>query len=492
VKLTEPSTIAVILAVAGALVIVSAVFSRASRLVGIPVALIFLAIGVAAGSEGLGVVFDDVRLEFRLGTIALVLILFDGGLNTPYAAVRRSVAPAVVLATLGVAITAAIVALGGRFLGLGWGPAALVGAVVSSTDAAAVFAVLRGSGLRLQRRLGATLELESGLNDPMAVILTFTVTAAIVGGGPVTPNVIGQVVLALAIGAAFGVALGALARVLMQRVHVEAGGLYPVLTVGVAFLAYGLPSVLDGSGFLSVYVAGIVMGAGRLPYRAGIQRVHEALAWLGQVGMFLLLGLLVSPSSFAQVALPGLALGLLVAVVARPIAVWICLAPFRFTLAERVYVSWVGLRGAVPIILATVPILAGVPGSYRIFELVFFMVIVGSIIPGSTVGWLTRKLGLESREPPPPAASLEITSTRLLDGEVLLFYVDEASAVAGSSLADLPFPEGASALLVVRGTTLVAPRGATRLAPGDHLYVFSRPEDRPFLQLLFGRGGEET
>lgn len=489
-RTTEPTTIALILAVAGALIVLSAAVSRASRLVGIPVALVFLVIGVAAGS--LGVEFHDVRLAFRLGTIALLLILFDGGLNTPFAAVARSAGPAVVLATLGVGITAALVAVGGRVLGLGWGNAALVGAVVSSTDAAAVFAVLRGSGLRLQRRLGATLELESGFNDPMAVILTFTVTGAVLSSEAVLPGVIGEVALALAIGAACGGGMGLLGRAVLPLVRVAAGGLFPVLTVGFAFFSFGLADLLGGSGFLSVYVAGIVLGSGRLPYRAGILRVHDALAWLGQVGMFLLLGLLVIPSELADVALIGLALGLIVALVARPAAVWICLAPFSFSLAERIYVSFVGLRGAVPIVLATVPILSDVAGSYRIFELVFFMVIVNAIVPGSLVGWLTRLLRLESREPPPPVAMLEITSTQLLDGEVLLLYVDEASAVAGSNLAELPFPPGASALLVLRGGRLIAPRGPTKLLPGDHVYAFCRPEDRPFLQLLFGRGGEEA
>jgi cell volume regulation protein A len=284
------------------------------------------------------------------------------------------------------------------------------------------------------------------------------------------------------------VAIGYGGRLVLARVALPAGGLYPVLTVALAFLAYGVPTLLHGSGFLSVYLAGLVLGAGPLPFRGGLLRVHDALAWLGQVTMFLLLGILVRPEELGAVAAPGLVLALFLAVVARPAATAACLLPFReYTRRDVLYVGWVGLRGAVPIVLATVPVLAGAPGAGRIFHLAFFIIVVTALVPGGTVPWVTRRLGLASSAPPPPRALLEIDARRPLGGELMSFYVSDAVAVANLSIADLPFPDRASVTLVVRGDELVAPRGDTVLRPGDHVYVFAQPEDRPFVQLIFGR-----
>jgi len=260
-----------------------------------------------------------------------------------------------------------------------------------------------------------------------------------------------------------------------------------VLTLALALLAFSVPTLLYGSGFLAVYVAGVVLGNGALPYRAGLLRVHDSLAWLSQVAMFLVLGLLAFPSRLAQVGWVGLALALFLAVVARPLVVALCLFPFGYTRRDTIYVGWVGLRGAVPIILAIFPVLAGAPGAQRIFDVVFFIVVVNALVPGATVPWVTRRLGLESSDPPRPQAVLEIESRQQLTGELLSFYVDESLAVTGVPLSDLPFPESAAVTLLVRGDALIAPKGDTALQPGDHVYVFARPEDRPFILLLFGR-----
>ncbi|HEX2224792.1 MAG TPA: potassium/proton antiporter, partial [Thermoanaerobaculia bacterium] len=329
-------------------------FSRASSRFGVPVFLLFLGIGMLAGSEGVGgIVFEDYRLAFRLGTAVLVLILFDGGLNTPLSSLKQGLRPALALATLGVAITAGVVAVGAHLLGFGWPAALLLGAVVSSTDAAAVFSVLRASGVQLKKRVGATLELESGLNDPMAVILTLSFTALLAGEGDVdVPSLLVEVPLQLAIGALLGVALGKAGRKLLQVSRLPVGGLYPVLTLALALLAFSVPTLLHGSGFLAVYLAGMVIGNGEIPYRTGIVRFHDALAWCGQVTMFLVLGLLVFPSRLVEVAPVGLALGLILALVARPVSVLPTLLPFRFPARETALIAWVGLRGAVPIILA--------------------------------------------------------------------------------------------------------------------------------------------
>jgi cell volume regulation protein A len=494
----EPAATAALLAIFGVLLIVSVLFSRATERFTVPVALVFLVVGMLAGSEGLvGIPFDDYAFAFRLGTIALALILFDGGLNTPLQSVRQAIRPAAVLATVGVAGIAGAVAIVAVWLGFPVGQALLLGAVVSSTDAAAVFSVLRGSGISLKWRVGTTLEVESGINDPMAVILTMTLTGHLVQSGA-TASIAGDAALGLAlrvavevlvqmlVGGALGVAIGHAGRLLLLRVRLPAGGLYPVVTLAFAFLAFALPTLVHGSGFLAVYVAAVIIGNTPLSFRPGLVRVHDALAWLAQIAMFLVLGLLIFPSRLLDVAWVGLALALALALVARPLVVALCLAPFRFPASDVAYVGWVGLRGAVPIILATFPVLAGAPGAHRIFDVVFFIVVISAFLPGATVPWITRRLGLESTAPPKPGAVLEIESLQPLEGELLSFNVDEALAVAGVPLAELPFPEGAAATLIVRGRRIIAPKGQTTLEPGDHVYVLTRPEDRPFIELMFG------
>jgi potassium/hydrogen antiporter len=236
-----------------------------------------------------------------------------------------------------------------------------------------------------------------------------------------------------------------------------------------------------------VYLAGMVLGNGPLPYHAGLLRVHDALAWLAQIGMFLILGLLVFPSGLVEVAGTGLGLALLLAVVARPLVVALCLAPFRYPRREVAYIGWVGLRGAVPIVLATYPVLVGAPGADRIFHVVFFIVVVNALVPGGTVAWVTRRLGLQKAGPPAPQAVLAIESRLPLEGELISFYIDEAVVVAGVPLEELDFPDGSSIALIVRGNRLVPPKGSTVLEPGDHVYVLTQAEDRPLMQLMFGR-----
>jgi potassium/hydrogen antiporter len=489
---TEPLPTAVALLVIGVLLAVSAIASRTSGRLGIPFVLLFLVVGMLAGSEGIGgIPFEDYGLAFRLGTVALVLILFDGGLNTAIGSIRRVLAPASLLATLGVAGTAAVTALGARALGFAWEHSLLLGAIVSSTDAAAVFSILRSAGVQIRPRVAYLLEVESGVNDPMAVILTLAVTRALVSGEQMGWRIVADSALQLAVGMAAGIAIGYAGRWVVARVRLAATGLYPVLTLAIAFVAFGAPTLVWGSGFVAVYVAAVVLGNGRVPYMAGLQRVHDAMAWFSQVAMFLLLGLLAFPSRLVGVAVPGLALGLFLAFVARPLVVAALLAPFRLPWREVMLISWVGLRGAVPIMLATFPVFAGVAGAQRVFDLVFFVVVVSSLVQGTSIRWLARALGLEVPRPPRPRAMLEILSTQQLAGEVMSFHIEPASAVAGSRISELPIPEGSAVMLVVRGRELVAARGRTLLQPGDHVYVFTAPAEKPFVQLLFGREEEE-
>jgi len=484
---TEPIPTAVTMLIAATLLGLSALLSRTSARVGVPFSLVFLVLGMAAGSEGIGgIAFEDYGAAFRIGTMALVLILFDGGLNTPLSSIRAVALPAGLLATLGVACVAGVAALGARALGLPWPHALVLGAVVSSTDAAAVFAVLRGAGVHLKHRVAALLEVESGLNDPMAVILTFALTGALAGGQPPSWSLLRDVAIQIGVGTGLGVAAGLAGRVVLAKARLTASGLYPVLTVALAFLAFAVPTLFNGSGFLAVYIAGAVMGDRPLPHQAGIRRVHDALAWVGQISMFLVLGLLVFPSRLAAVAWQGIAMGLFLAFVARPLVITAFLLPFRFPPREIAYIGWVGLRGAVPIILSVFPVLARAPGAERIFDIVFFVVVVNAFLPGWTVSWLARKAGLEEARPPTPQAVLEISSANPVQGDITSFYVDRASAVAGTSLADLPLPGRTSVLLVVRGAEVFAPRGGTVLEPGDHVHVFCEPGDKPFVQLIFG------
>jgi potassium/hydrogen antiporter len=489
----EPFATALLLAALGALLIVAVIASPLPQRLGVPALAVFLVIGMAAGSEGVvGIPFDDYDLAFRLGAVALVLILFDGGLNTPLPVFRRVLWPAVALATVGVVLTAAVITIAGTMLGISLPISLLIGSVVSSTDAAAVFSVLRGSGVRLQEKTGAVLEVESGLNDPMAMMLTVLTTEVVLGtrgmGGGET---VGFLITQFGFGILGGCVLGWAGRALMRRVHLPVAGLYPVLTIGIAFAAFGLPSVLDGSGFLAVYLAAIVLGSGSLPYRAGVRRVHDAFAWLAQILMFLMLGLLVFPSRLIPMLPGGTIVAMVLALVARPAAVLLSLWPFDFTWRERFFIAWVGLRGAVPIILATYPVLRGVPDAEGIFHLVFFVVVVNTLLPGATVAWLARRFGVAQRLVSTPPASIELISLRDYPSEFVWYTIQRASAVAGAQVRDLPLPTGCVLTLMLRADEVVAPRGATRLEVGDHVCVFVSRAERPLVDLLFGHGEGE-
>ena len=420
-----------------------------------------------------------------------MLILFDGGLNTAHSSIRRALAPAGVLATVGVAGTAGVVALFGRLFGLAWGEALLIGAIVSSTDAAAVFSVLRGGSLRVREPVRSTIEVESCINDPMAIVLTVSVVEVLRTGGGLSPWTFISAPVQLLVGGAIGAVIGLGARWLLERITLSTTGLYPVATLATAFCAYGLGTVSFGSGFLAVFTAAAILGNGQLPYKAGLTRVHDAIAWFAQVSMFLMLGLLVFPSRLLDVAGVGLALGLVLAFLARPAAVILCLLPFRWRRAEIFYTSWVGIRGAVPIVLATIPIMAEIPGAERAFDIVFFIVVVSAIVPGASIILLTRKLGLMDRHRPAPSATIELHARRRMSGEIHIYRVTPDVAVCGATLSQIVFPDEASVVLIVRDDEPRPARGHTRLDDGDYVYVFCRHEDEPRVGLLFGPAVDE-
>lgn len=472
----------------GLLLGLSVVASRASARTGVPLTLVFLTVGVLAGAEGLGQLpFGDYDVAMWLGTGALVFILFDGGLNTALGSVHGVVWPATVLATFGVILTAFAMAFAAHAMGLDWGTAWTIGAIVSSTDAAAVFSVLRASGVHLKRRIGMTLELESGLNDPVAVIITAVVLQWRVQGTPASPlQTAAAVAWQLAAGGACGWLLAWLARTMLSRLQFRASGLVPAFTIAVASLAYAVPSLMHASGFLSVYIAGMMLGADRLPYHVSVQRVHDTLAWLSQIGMFLVLGLLAFPSRILTAFPVGFALALVLAFVARPAVIAACLLPFGYHPREITFIGWVGLRGAVPIVLATLPVIMQVPQAEYVFDVVFVIVVMNSALQGTSVPWLARRLRVDSAEPVGPGALLEIEGPAPFDREIKSFSIDEVLPVNGASVRDLPLPESVSLMLVIRETQLLTPHGDLRLRSGDHVYLLVPHEDAAHVQLLFG------
>ncbi len=489
--INEPLTIGWILTLTGLLALASVLFSRTSERVGFPTPLLFLGLGMAAGSW-LPIEFDDYGLAFRIGTVALVLILFDGGLNTPWKTARAHLAPAALLATVGVAGTALLIAIAAWLIGLGWIEAMLLGAIVSSTDAAAVFSALRGSNVQLRRRVGATLELESGLNDPMAVILTITLTGVLLA--PESFSVSGlalKIGLQLTIGLVAGLAVGAAGQWLLSKVRVPAAGLYPAMTLALALLAFGIPTLFLGSGFLAVYVAAVMLGNRRLPYRAGILRVHDAIAWMGQITLFLVLGLLAVPSMLPAWGLHGVVLALVLALIARPVVVALCLAPFGYSRRETGFIAWTGLRGAVPILLASYPVMAGIERGVELFHLVFFIVAVNALIPGATIRWAADRLGVERSGRPRPTPVLEITAIENLPIRIVSFYIEPAALVAGSRAGGLPLPQGADILLLVRAGQILPVGAETVLEAGDHVHLMIAPEQARAIELLFGLREED-
>lgn len=291
----------------------------------------------------------------------------------------------------------------------------------------------------------------------------------------------------LVVGSLAGLLVGRLGRWLLNRVRISTGGLYAVVTLGLALFSFGIATVVGGSGFIAVFATAAVLGNGRIPYQSGLRRIHDAVAWLCQVSMFLMLGFLVFPSRILSVAVPGILLALFLAFVARPIAVATCLLPFRYPAKEVGYIGWVGLRGAVPVILASYPVLSGVAEAARVFDIVFFVVVVNSIVPGATIRVVTKWFGLNVAPAVVPHATLEITSMGPIEGDLLSFHVHPSVLACDGAIRDLELPEGASIALIVRGPQLLAARGSTVLRSGDQVYVFCQHEDRAMVALLLGR-----
>lgn len=456
------------------LLIVSVLASKASSRLGVPVLIIFLGLGMLAGSEGIGgIYFDDAMFAQRLGVIALVFILFAGGLETDWTYVRKAAKPASVLATLGVLLTSLIVGWFAHMLtDLSLLEGMLLGAIVSSTDAAAVFSILRSRGVRLRRDLAATLELESGSNDPMAVFLTTAVLQLMAQpDAPVWKTVV-NFVQQMTFGALAGVLVGWAAVKLINSLHLEYQGLYPVLTVAIVLFTYGATSEIGGNGFLAVYLLGLALARQNFVQRRTLMRFHDGVAWLMQIAMFTTLGLLVFPSQLMPVAVASLLVVAALMFVARPLSVFISLAFSKVAFKEKVLISWVGLRGAVPIILATFPLVAGIPAAGPIFNIVFFIVFASVLLQGTTIAFAARVLGLDTGKAPEHSPSDAHLAGRG-ESAVITTEVKEGSFAAGKRVVELDWPREALILVIYRGLEFFVPNGATELQEGDRLIVLT-------------------
>ncbi|KZE32950.1 potassium/proton antiporter [Crenobacter luteus] len=453
------------------------VSSFASRL-GAPLLLVFLALGMLAGEDGPGgIVFDNYPLSYLIGTVALVVILFDGGLRTRIDSFRVGLKPAMSLATLGVLVTALITgSFAAWVLELSWLEGLLIGAIVGSTDAAAVFALLSGSGLRLNQRLSAVLEIESGSNDPMAVFLTMALIGLIEAGRS-TPDASLLVVFLqqMGVGALAGWAGGRAMVWIFRRLSLE-GALLSMFGLAAALLLFALATVAGGSGFLAIYLAGLLLGNARLAGLSTLLKVQDGYAWLAQVVMFLVLGLLVTPSELVPLAPAALAISLVLMLVARPVAVWLGLLPFALPRAEKLYISWVGLRGAVPIILGIFPLMAGLPNSTVYFNVAFFVVLMSLVFQGWSIVPLAARMGLKLPAAARPARSVRVETGIDSHYEAASFRVEAESVAEGTTLDALALPAGAHLAALFRAGERQAPEAAGALAEGDWLYLVGEGE----------------
>ena len=442
---------------------------RLSTRAGLPSLLIYLLMGVALGESGLGIPFEDAELAHALGFAALAVILAEGGLTTRWAETRGSMRLGLSLATVGVAVSVATVAVGAHYLlGLPWELAVLLGAVTSPTDAAAVFSVLRV--VPLPRRLTGALEAESGLNDaPTVVLVTLISSGAVHEHGPVM--VAGIVVYELVVGILVGLAAGFGGAWLMRRAALPASGLYPLAVITLAFFGYGAAAALHGSGFAAVYVAALVLGNADLPHRQATRSFAEGVAWLAQIGLFVMLGLLLSPDriSLETVGL-AVAAGLILTFVARPLSVAVSVLVQPMGPRDIAFLSWAGLRGAVPVVLTTIPYAAGVEGAQRLFDLVFVMVVIYTLLTGPTLPRAARLLGV-ARPQDPRALELEAAPLERLAADLLQLRVTDGSRLHGVEVGELRLPRGASVSLVIRDGQSLVPELRTVLRSGDDVLV---------------------
>lgn len=473
--------------IAGALLAAGILGALLADRVRVPSLLLFLGLGMLAGSEGIGGIdFSDSELARTLGTIALVLIIFEGGLTAGWSEIRPVLGTAASLATIGTALTAVIAGLAAKLIfGLTTLEGMLVGAAIAATDSAAIFAVLRRS--TLEKKLARSLEGESGMNDPVALLLVIGFIEWIQQPGYGLADMAGLMALKLALGTVIGLALGRLAVMALNAVRLPTDGIYPVATVAIAGLAYGLAEVAHGSGLLATYLTALALGSAAIPAKRSVVAFHEGLGWVAQISLFILLGLLVFPSRLDEVALKGLALSAALIVVARPVAAFVATALAKLNLKERLMLGWAGLRGATPIWLATFPVVAGIKESNELFAIVFFVVVTSTLVQGASFEPLAKRLGLTTDEPALPRRLLESGRIRRLGGEVIAYRLPPGAAAVGHVVRELELPREALVNVIVREGKAIPPRGSTELKEGDELHVLVRGDLRGEVEKLTER-----
>jgi cell volume regulation protein A len=462
--------------IAGALLAGGLAASLLASRLRLPALLLFLALGMLVGSDGAGLIaFDDYELARTIGVVALALILFEGGLTSGIAEIRPVLRPAISLALVGTLLTALVTGLGAMWmLDLTALEALLLGSILASTDAAAVFSVLRAS--TLERRLARTLEGEAGLNDPVAILLVLGFIEWIELPGYGLADMVRLFASELGIGLGMGLAVGWLAVQAFRRIRVDNAGLYPVASFAAAALGYGGAASLGGSGFLAVYLVGLFLGTANVPAKRTVATFHQGLAWVAQIALFLTLGLLVFPSQLPQALVPGTVVALVLVFLARPLATLVATAVDRFSFRERLVLGWAGLRGGVPVVLAIFPVVAGVPRSLEFFNIAFFAVVLSTLLQGLTVERLARALGLTTSEPALPQPLAETGVIRRLGAEVVEFPVGPDDAIIGHRVRELGLPRDALVNVIVRDGSAIPPRGSTRIEAGDRLHLLVREE----------------
>ena len=466
-----------ILLACGSLLVLAITVSQAAGRLRVPGLLVVLVLGMVIGSDGLDLIaFDDYGLARDVGIVALALILFEGGLAAGWEEIRPVIRPVLGLATVGTVVTAIVTGAGAKLvLDASWLEGFLLGSILASTDGAAVFAVLRGSTLR--RRLARSLEGEAGMNDPVAVILVLGFVEWIMEPGYGFEDLAGEFLVEMVVGAAIGLGVGFAAAQALTRGRLATAGLYPVASIAAAAIAFGAGQALHGSGFLAVYLAGLVLGsARRSPALRTIATFHDGLAWVAQLVLFLVLGLLVFPSQLPEYAFDALLITAVLLLLARPLGVAVGTLGARFTVPERAALSWAGLRGGVPVVLATFPVLEGLPQSLAFFNVVFFAVLISTLLQGTTFEAVAGRLRVTTEEAALPAPLADPVTTRRLGAEVVEFAVREGDAAAGRYVRELGLPREALLNVIVRGDQAIPPRGSTRVEAGDRLHVLVRQE----------------
>jgi cell volume regulation protein A len=471
----------------GSVLVIAASFtSLISFRFGAPLLLVFLLVGLLAGEDGLGLHFDNARAAYFIGSLALAVILFDSGFETRLATLRLAALPASSLSVIGVLITAALVGVAAQLVfGFPWAIGFLFGAIVAPTDAAAVFFLLRVGGITLRDRVRSTLEIESGTNDPISIFLTLSLVELIAGPASaegLTVNLFSRFILQVIIGGVVGVAGGFAIAQVVNRAKLEPA-LYPIVVLASALTTYAVAAMAEGSGFLAVYVAGIIAGNVRMRHAQALRRSQEGMTWLSQIAMFLTLGLLATPSQFSGVLGPAILLAAFLTFIARPLAVWLCLIPFGFTRTELAFISWVGLRGAVSILLAILPAMYAMPEAPILFNTAFIVVLASLLIQGWTIGPMARYLGIVVPQRLGPVDRIELELPGRGDHEIVAYAVHPDSPVAkGERL-----PRWARPSLLIRDGRSMRPHNAGRPRPGDQVYIITTPRYLPLLDRLFAR-----